>query len=166
MSTIRKSLVAGLVVLACGLSALAGTAFAAGQFSDVGESSPFYEDIEWMAQTGISEGYDDGTYKPGAPVTRQAMSAFLHRANEIQIMTNPVTYEDAHTGSATAVCPEGTEVIAGGGTGTVQNLFITDSNPNVAGTQWSVTVETDNNVLADFTVQAWAMCGAVDTHLV
>jgi hypothetical protein len=48
-------------------------------FIDVGLTHPFFEEIEWMASTGISEGYADGTYKPSAPVTRQAMSAFMHR---------------------------------------------------------------------------------------
>jgi hypothetical protein len=49
-------------------------------FTDVGFDHPFYEDIEWMAAQGISEGYEPGpTYRPSDPVTRQAMSAFLYR---------------------------------------------------------------------------------------
>jgi hypothetical protein len=53
-------------------------------FSDVSPSHPFYDEIEWMAEEGISEGYQPGpTYRPGAAVTRQAMSAFLHRLSEL-----------------------------------------------------------------------------------
>jgi streptogramin lyase len=49
-------------------------------FTDVGDTHPFYDEIEWMAGTGVSTGYQPGpTYKPSAPVTRQAMSAFMHR---------------------------------------------------------------------------------------
>jgi hypothetical protein len=48
-------------------------------FTDVGTGHPFYEHIEWMAEEGISNGYDDNTYRPAAVVTRQAMSAFLFR---------------------------------------------------------------------------------------
>jgi CSLREA domain-containing protein len=48
-------------------------------FTDVGASHPFSDEIEWMADTGISEGYPNGTYRPSAPVTRQAMSAFMFR---------------------------------------------------------------------------------------
>ena len=48
-------------------------------FSDVGLSHPFFADIEWMADSGISEGYENGTYRPSAAVTRQAMSAFMYR---------------------------------------------------------------------------------------
>jgi hypothetical protein len=48
-------------------------------FSDVGLAHPFFQEIAWMANAGITTGYDDDTYRPGAPVTRQAMSAFMHR---------------------------------------------------------------------------------------
>ncbi|OWY59312.1 hypothetical protein B7486_75260, partial [cyanobacterium TDX16] len=49
-------------------------------FTDVGLAHPFFAEIEWMAGMEISEGYLPGpAYKPAAPVTRQAMSAFMHR---------------------------------------------------------------------------------------
>jgi hypothetical protein len=51
-------------------------------FSDVASSHPFYDDICWMNEEGISEGYAGSplpSYKPSAAVTRQAMSAFMHR---------------------------------------------------------------------------------------
>ncbi|MDZ7734278.1 MAG: S-layer homology domain-containing protein [Acidimicrobiia bacterium] len=39
----------------------------------------FADEIAWMAATGITEGFDDGTFRPGADVLRQAMAAFTHR---------------------------------------------------------------------------------------
>ncbi|NQX29707.1 S-layer homology domain-containing protein [Microbacteriaceae bacterium VKM Ac-2854] len=48
-------------------------------FVDVPPSNAFYKEITWMYTTGISTGYSDHTYRPAAPVSRQAMSAFLHR---------------------------------------------------------------------------------------
>jgi uncharacterized protein (DUF1800 family) len=48
-------------------------------FSDVGPGNQFFADVEWMAWAGISTGNADGTYQPGAAVSRQAMAAFLHR---------------------------------------------------------------------------------------
>lgn len=48
-------------------------------FDDVPTSHPFYREISWMAETGISTGYADGTYRPNAPVSRDAMAAFLYR---------------------------------------------------------------------------------------
>lgn len=36
--------------------------------------------IEWLALSGITTGFDDGTFRAGDPVHRDAMAAFLHRA--------------------------------------------------------------------------------------
>jgi hypothetical protein len=55
-----------------------------GSFRDVATNHAFYQAIEWMADTGISEGYPDQTFRPTAHVSRQAMAAFLHR-----LMGNP-----------------------------------------------------------------------------
>ncbi len=48
-------------------------------FSDVAPDHPFAAAIAWAKATGVSEGYGDGTFKPGAPISRQAMAAFLRR---------------------------------------------------------------------------------------
>lgn len=48
-------------------------------FPDVTPGNAFCGEIAWMAETGISEGFDDGDYRPEATLTRQAMTAFLHR---------------------------------------------------------------------------------------
>jgi hypothetical protein len=48
-------------------------------FSDVSAAHPFFEEIEWMAEAGVSEGYSDGTFRPGTAVSRAAMAAFLQR---------------------------------------------------------------------------------------
>jgi alkaline phosphatase D len=55
------------------------TLLSAGGFVDVPPSHPFHAEITWVAERGIAVGYADGTYRPLAPVTRQAMAAFLHR---------------------------------------------------------------------------------------
>lgn len=49
-------------------------------FSDVPTNSPFYAEIAWLAVSGVTEGYPDGTFRPGSNVSRQAMAAFLYRA--------------------------------------------------------------------------------------
>jgi hypothetical protein len=48
-------------------------------FPDVAPSSAFYGDVMWLVANGITTGYRDGGFHPGAPVTRQAMAAFLYR---------------------------------------------------------------------------------------
>lgn len=49
-------------------------------FDDVSGGHPFYAEISWAAAGGVVNGYDDGTFRPGTAVSRQAMAAFLHRA--------------------------------------------------------------------------------------
>ena len=52
-------------------------------FSDVRDSTPHAEDVWWMLDSGISEGWllDNGTreYRGMSPVVRQDMAAFLYR---------------------------------------------------------------------------------------
>ncbi|GAA4530588.1 hypothetical protein GCM10023160_31810 [Brachybacterium paraconglomeratum] len=40
----------------------------------------FFTEIAWMKGTGLSNGWADGTYRPFAPMKRDAMAAFLYRA--------------------------------------------------------------------------------------
>ena len=58
-------------------------------FSDVPEGHPFYGDIEWMAEEGLTAGIPnkDGTfrYEPDRPVTRAELAAFLHRYDQLDI---------------------------------------------------------------------------------
>lgn len=49
-------------------------------FTDVPPSHPFYDEIEDVAGACVAGGYEDGTYRPGSAVTRQAMAAFLSRS--------------------------------------------------------------------------------------
>jgi hypothetical protein len=60
-------------------------------FTDVSYGHPFYDDIEWMSSQGISSGYEDHTFRPGAVVTRQAMSAFMYRLVLTPAFTPPPT---------------------------------------------------------------------------
>lgn len=66
--------VTALVVLG-----LSGGVLASHGFSDVPDSHPFHDEIAWMKDTGISTGFNDGTFKPSSNVTRQAMAAFMYR---------------------------------------------------------------------------------------
>ena len=48
-------------------------------FTDITASTQFYKEMAWMKQTGISTGWDDGTYRPWDTTYRDAMSAFMYR---------------------------------------------------------------------------------------
>lgn len=58
-------------------------------FPDVNENTYHWEDILWLAETDISTGYPDGSFKPGATVVRQDMAAFLHRLYDHVQSHNP-----------------------------------------------------------------------------
>ncbi len=48
-------------------------------FVDVPPGAPFYEAISWGAAVGITQGFDDDTFRPGQNISREAMAAFLWR---------------------------------------------------------------------------------------
>ncbi|TGO06254.1 S-layer homology domain-containing protein [Serinibacter arcticus] len=55
------------------------TAPEASPFADVPVGTQFYKEITWLADSGISTGWLDGTFRPLEPVGRDAMAAFLYR---------------------------------------------------------------------------------------
>ncbi|GMA31540.1 lamin tail domain-containing protein [Litorihabitans aurantiacus] len=52
-------------------------------FTDVAADDQFFAQIEWLAERGISTGWDNGggtaSFRPLEPIARDAMAAFLHR---------------------------------------------------------------------------------------
>ncbi|MFW7413854.1 S-layer homology domain-containing protein [Demequina sp. SO4-18] len=56
-------------------------------FEDVDRiSTEFYEEITWLAETGITTGWDTSTgkeFRPYDPITRDAMAAFIYRYDEV-----------------------------------------------------------------------------------
>lgn len=52
------------------------------RFGDVGGDQPFAGEITWAHDHGISTGYPDGTFRPGLPISRDAMAAFLWRGSK------------------------------------------------------------------------------------
>lgn len=103
----------GVVVLVSVLS-VGGATFANHQFSDVPSSHPFHGDIDWLASTGITTGFADGTFRAGQPVTRQAMAAFLRRYAAGTETVWTATAIPAAGGSARAYCPDGKVAVGGG----------------------------------------------------
>ncbi|OWY59033.1 hypothetical protein B7486_76755, partial [cyanobacterium TDX16] len=61
----------------------------------VGEGHRFFVPISWLAGAGITTGYEGGTFRPSAPVTRQSTAAFLYRmAGEPDAPEDPPTFSD------------------------------------------------------------------------
>ena len=63
-------------------------------FTDVAISDAFCPEISWMKAEGITTGFADGTYRPGSPVTRQAMAAFFYRLSGSERGGDPACISD------------------------------------------------------------------------
>jgi len=74
----RRWLILGLIILLVGGLVPAVALAAGGTFTD-DDNSLFEADIEWLAETGVTQGCGDGQFCPEDPVTRGQMAAFLHR---------------------------------------------------------------------------------------
>jgi hypothetical protein len=138
---------------------LPGFALASHQFPDVPASNPFHEDIDWLADYGITTGFGDGTYKPAQAVTRQAMAAFLHRlSNQVEVVSTSIDPSANTVFQHTTFCPTGKRAIGGGGSpGGTSNIFVTDSYPGTD--SWYVRWETDNDAsLNPTSLIVWAVC--------
>ncbi len=62
--------VAGIGLLMGLLGSVVGAAYASHQFSDVPNSQPHHDNINALVDSGCATGFDDGTFRPGDPVTR------------------------------------------------------------------------------------------------
>jgi hypothetical protein len=51
-------------------------------FADVKPGASGYTALVWMSQTGISQGYGDGTYRPSTAVTRGQMATFMAKYDQ------------------------------------------------------------------------------------
>jgi len=99
-SSIRASkLTVVAVVTVFGLFFGAATANAQtcypGTFTDVPPTHPFFADITWLANEGITTGYADCTFRPTLSITRQAMASFIWRyAGEPPVPVGAPTFPD------------------------------------------------------------------------
>ena len=104
----RRTAVVAVVVA---LLLVPAAVWAAHTFPDVPDTHPFHDDIAWLHGAGITQGYADGTYRPGESVSRGEMAAFLHRMSGHDPGTDPSVSADTLRGVelfATAwVTPDG-----------------------------------------------------------
>lgn len=76
MKNMLKTII-GISVLTC----LCIFTASASSFSDVDDNAWYAEGIEHIADVGIMNGYEDGTFRPNANVTRAEVCAILDRIN-------------------------------------------------------------------------------------
>lgn len=70
----------------------ATAAYATHRFSDVQDDHRFADEIGAIADACITSGYDDGTFRPGANLSRQAEAAFISRAGGMIVEGNQGPY--------------------------------------------------------------------------
>jgi hypothetical protein len=107
-NNVRRVVFVGAICLLAAVSGAIG-AYASHRFIDVPTSNPFHEEIDWMAEKGITTGFGDGTYRPGEAVTRQAMAAFLNRLDT----GSPIELEPNNNMAAADVYPTEFGVVTG-----------------------------------------------------
>lgn len=54
------------------------------RFIDVPEEHWAYQAIEALAEMGIINGYEDGSFKPNNPVTRAEVATIISRLKEVK----------------------------------------------------------------------------------
>lgn len=71
-------------------------------YIDVPRGAAFFNEISWLGQKRITNGYDDGTYRPTTSINRDAMAAFLYRAAGSPAYTPPTVspFRDVATNQA------------------------------------------------------------------
>lgn len=85
---IKRDAMAAFLYRAAGSPAY--TPPAVSPFKDVSPTREvFYKEITWAHSEGIAEGWPDGTFRPYEPVKRDAMAAFLYRAQGSPPFTAP-----------------------------------------------------------------------------
>ena len=70
---------AELLVMAYGLAGAPAGPYPAPAFSDVSPANPYYTAVAWGADLGLTNGYEDGTFKPHRCLSRQAAMTILYR---------------------------------------------------------------------------------------
>lgn len=98
---------------------LPAPAAGASTFPDVPPGSTHHTAVEAVAAAGITTGYRDGTYRPGAPLSRQEMATLLARAQGL-IATYDHSFTDievdgTHGPSVSAVAEAGITTGCGSG---------------------------------------------------
>jgi hypothetical protein len=70
-------------------------------FSDVSSDNPFYAYVRCLVCHGIASGYPDGTFRPGASVTRGQVAKIVANSANLTLAVPPVqqTFEDVPYGS-------------------------------------------------------------------
>lgn len=155
----RSPIVIALTAALFGAGLFAGgSAYAGAGFSDVPQNSFFEDEIYWLVNNGIANGFPNNTFRGNQNITRnQAVLWFTNYNQTIETSSIQQDPPLASEFSLQAPCPVGKRPIAGGAATSHDNMSITDSQPVPGG--WLVLWETDDGVVIDPTsLTVWVTC--------
>src|SRR4029450_7602496 len=91
-------------------------------------SPPSPADISWAADNDLVTGFPGNKFRPADPVSRQALAAILHRYNnELEIVHHGGSFAGVSFTTNSANCPAGKRALAGGGSITTSDMYLTDT---------------------------------------
>jgi len=138
---VNRAELSSMIVKALSLDRLITDRTEEAAYSDVRKGEWYYEDVEIMHQLQITKGYDDGTFKPNEPVTREQMVVMMMNALQIlgqvqagneQASGNAFADQNAISSWAKSSVNKAKEMKIISGTG--QNLFMPKQSSNRADT--------------------------------
>jgi len=133
-------------------------AIAVSNFTDVPANHQFKSQIDWMVDQGISQGYDDGSFKPTAPVSRQAFASFLNKYNaRIQMRDSTASKPQGTSWTHETPCAPGQRAVGGSGETTLVGIAMTDGYASDEGHSWSVRFESFSGTKTP-TITVTAIC--------
>ena len=83
-------------------------------FSDVPGGAWYENAVIWASANGIVTGYEDNTFRPNAPITREQLAAVLYRYAQYKGMIGPTTPTSSPNGfpDAASISPYAAQAIS------------------------------------------------------
>jgi hypothetical protein len=104
----RRPRTVAVLALVAALAAFPLASLASDTFADVPDSNVFHNDINAIADAGVTTGCGGGNYCPSANVTREQMAAFMNRLGALSAGKTPVVNADKLDGlDSTDFMPSG-----------------------------------------------------------
>jgi hypothetical protein len=162
--TLALVVAAFVAVAALAAGAFVRTAQADDKFNDVGTSTFFHDEISWLVDNGIANGFGS-TFKPTENIKRQQAALWFSNYNdnvaaphvasaveaynaEIEIVTRIVLTDTGVGFGFSMHCPSGKRAISGGGT-QVPGWVLAENAP-VDEDTWQVSYRTNSGASESF----------------
>jgi hypothetical protein len=115
------------------------------------------DQINWLADNGIANGFDDGSFGPNKNITRAQASYWLSNYNAaITFHQNPDAQITNTFFDVKASCPVGKRPVGGGGSAGFVGIHMVSSAP--FGAAWRVLWQADAGPVNPGTLRAYVFC--------